>query len=131
MVSLTKDDLNVDSLIRNLKNSNAGSIIVFLGEPRRSIEDGPIVSIEYSAYEEMALKELKKIESEALKRDGVIDVIIIHKIGNVSLKEISFFVGVTSSHRKEGFQACSFIVDEVKKKVPIWKEIKYDRDRSC
>jgi molybdopterin synthase catalytic subunit len=131
MVSLTKDDLNVDSLIRNLKNSNAGSIILFLGEPRRSIEDGPIVSIEYSAYEEMALKELKKIESEALKRDGVIDVIIIHKIGNVSLKEISFFVGVTSSHRKEGFQACSFIVDEVKKKVPIWKEIKYDRDRSC
>ncbi|NCO28008.1 MAG: hypothetical protein COS15_02585 [Caldiserica bacterium CG02_land_8_20_14_3_00_36_38] len=131
MVSLTKDDLNIDSLIRNLKNSNAGSIIVFLGEPRRSIEDGPIVSIEYSAYEEMALKELKKIESEALKRDGVIDVIIIHKIGNVSLKEISFFVGVTSSHRKEGFQACSFIVDEVKKKVPIWKEIKYDRDRSC
>jgi len=131
MVSLTKDDLNIDSLIRNLKNSNAGSIIVFLGEPRRSIEDGPIVLIEYSAYEEMALKELKKIESEALKRDGVIDVIIIHKIGNVSLKEISFFVGVTSSHRKEGFQACSFIVDEVKKKVPIWKEIKYDRDRSC
>jgi len=131
MVSLTKDGLNIDSLIRNLKNSNAGSIVVFLGEPRRSEEDGEVISIEYSAYEEMALKELKKIESEALKRDGVIDVIIIHKIGSVSLKEISFFVGVTSSHRKEGFQACSFIVDEVKKKVPIWKEIKYDRDRSC
>jgi len=131
MVSLTKDDLNIYSLIRNLKNSNAGSIVVFLGEPRRGEEDGEVISIEYSAYEEMALKELKKIESEALKRNGVIDVIIIHRIGNVPLKEISFFVGVTSSHRKEGFQACSFIVDEVKKNVPIWKEVKYDRDRSC
>ena len=131
MVSLTKDDLNIDSLIRNLKNSNAGSIVVFLGEPRRGEEDGEVISIEYSAYEEMALKELKKIESEALKRNGVIDVIIIHRIGNVPLKETSFFVGVSSAHREEGFEACSFIVDEVKKKVPIWKEIKYDRDRSC
>ena len=131
MISLVKEPLNIGLLIQSLKNDNAGSIVVFLGEPRRGEEDGEVISIEYSAYEEMALKELKKIESEALKRDGVIDVIIIHKIGSVSLKEISFFVGVTSSHRKEGFQACSFIVDEVKKKVPIWKEIKYDRDRSC
>jgi molybdopterin synthase catalytic subunit len=131
MVGLTEEALNIDSLIQDLKNSSAGSIVVFLGEPRKSIEDGPVISIEYSAYKEMALIELKKIELEAFKRDGIVDVIIIHRIGNVPLKEISFFVGVSSIHREEGFQACSFIVDEVKKKVPIWKEIKYDRDRSC
>ncbi len=131
MVGLTKEALNIDSLIQNLKNSNAGSIVIFLGEPRRSEEDGPVVLINYSAYEEMALIELKKIELEALKRNGIIDVIIIHRIGNVPLTELSFFVGVSSAHREEGFQACSFIVDEVKKKVPIWKEMRYERDRSC
>jgi molybdopterin synthase catalytic subunit len=131
MISLVKEPLNIDLLIQSLKNDNAGSIVIFLGEPRKSVEDGPVVSINYSAYKEMALKELAKIEEKALKKDGIINVIIAHRVSEIPLKEISFFVGVSSMHREEGFQACSFIVDEVKKKVPIWKEIKYDRDRSC
>lgn len=129
MVDLSKEPLEIDSYINTLKHWNAGGIVVFLGEPRRSNEDGPVISIDYIAYEEMAFKELKKIESEALEKDGIIDVIIVHRIGEVQLKEVSFFVGVSSEHREEGFEACYFIVGEVKKRVPIWKEMKYDWDR--
>jgi molybdopterin synthase catalytic subunit len=126
MVRLEKEPLNIDFLIGSLKSDTAGSIVIFLGEPRRGKGDGPVVSIDYSTYEEMALKELIRIEEEALKKDGIIDVIIVHRVSEVPLKEISFFVGVSSAHRKEGFEICNFIVEEVKKNVPIWKEIKYD-----
>jgi len=75
----------------------------------------------------MALSEMKKIEQEALNISGIKEVIIIHRIGEVLLQEVSLFVGISSAHREEGFKVCSMIVDKVKEKVPIWKEIKNAR----
>ncbi len=130
MVKIQRDKIDVTLLKDVLKKNDAGAIILFLGEPRRSKEDGDVVSINYTAYEEMAIREMKKIEREAKNKFHVKDVIIVHRIGNIPLKEISFFVGVSSAHRKEGFKACQWIVDEVKSTVPIWKEIKYEVSRN-
>ncbi|MEF3245301.1 MAG: molybdenum cofactor biosynthesis protein MoaE [Caldisericaceae bacterium] len=130
MVELTKGRIDSERIIESLKKEEAGSIVVFFGEPRKGKEDGEVVSITYTAYEEMALSELKKIEKEALKKEGIIDVAIVHRLLDIPLKEFSLFVGVSSRHRKEGFETCEWIIKKVKEVVPIWKEIKYERDRN-
>jgi len=129
MVKLQKEPIDILPLVESLKSPLSGSIVFFLGIPRRSEEDGFVKSIEYSAYEEMAIKELKKIEEDALKRKGILDIIIVHRVGTVPLKETSLFVGTSSAHREEGFSVAQWIVDEIKKTVPIWKEIEYENDR--
>ncbi|BAL80475.1 molybdenum cofactor biosynthesis protein MoaE [Caldisericum exile] len=130
MVKLTKDKINEFELTELLRNDEAGSIVVFLGEPRKGSLDGNVSSIEYTAYEEMAVQELKKIEEEAKKREGILNVIIVHRLGDIPLKETSLFVGVSSRHREEGFETAKWIIEEVKKVVPIWKEIKYEGNRN-
>jgi molybdopterin synthase catalytic subunit len=130
MVKLTKEKINEKELIENLRNEEGGSVVVFLGEPRKGKDDGDVSSIEYTAYEEMAIQELKKIEEVALNKEGILDVIIVHRLGDIPLKETSLFVGVSSRHREEGFEIAQWIIDEVKKIVPIWKEIKYEGNRN-
>ena len=130
MVKLTKEKINEKELIENLRNEEGGSVVVFLGEPRKGKDDGDVSSIEYTAYEEMAVQELKKIEEAALNKKGILDVIIVHRLGDIPLKETSLFVGVSSRHREEGFEITQWIIDEVKKIVPIWKEIKYEGNRN-
>lgn len=130
MVKLTKEKINEKELIENLRNEEGGSLVVFLGEPRKGKDDGDVSSIEYTAYEEMAVQELKKIEEAALNKKGILDVIIVHRLGDIPLKETSLFVGVSSRHREEGFEIAQWIIDEVKKIVPIWKEIKYEGNRN-
>ncbi len=129
MVFVSKDEIPVEKFETVLKEKSVGAIVVFLGEPRRSNEDGPVISISYTAYKEMAEKEMLKIEKEAKKRFGVKNVIIAHRLGNIPLKTISFFVGISAPHRKECFEACAWVVDQVKLLVPIWKEIKYEGSR--
>jgi len=130
MVKLTKEKINEKELIENLRNEEGGSVVIFLGEPRKGKDDGDVSSIEYTAYEEMAIQELKKIEEAASNKEGILDVIIVHRLGDIPLKETSLFVGVSSRHREEGFEIAQWIIDEVKKIVPIWKEIKYEGNRN-
>jgi len=127
MIKILKEKIDILHYVELLKKDDAGAIVTFLGEPRKSVEDGDVISINYTAYETMALSEMKKIEQEALNISGIKEVIIIHRIGEVLLQEVSLFVGISSAHREEGFKVCSMIVDKVKEKVPIWKEIKNAR----
>jgi len=127
MIKILKEKIDILHYVELLKKDDAGAIVTFLGEPRKSVEDGDVISINYTAYETMALSEMKKIEQEALNISGIKEVIIIHRIGEVLLQEVSLFVGISSAHREEGFKVCSMVVDKVKEKVPIWKEIKNAR----
>ena len=127
MIKILKEKIDILHYVELLKKNDTGAIVTFLGEPRKSIEDGDVISINYTAYETMALSEIEKIEQEALNINGIKEIIIIHRIGEVPLQEVSLFVGISSAHREEGFKVCSMVVDKVKEKVPIWKEIKYER----
>jgi len=131
MVFISEDVIPIEKFENMLKDDSAGGIVVFLGEPRRGKEDGAVVSIHYTAYREMAEKEMLKIEKEAKERFGVKNIVIAHRLGDIPLKTISFFVGVSAPHRKECFEACAWIVDQVKLFVPIWKEIRYERNGNC
>ena len=103
----------------------AGAVIDFWGVVR-SIEDGrEIEGIDYDAHHEMAEHQLKRIAEQAAERFELKRVIIHHRTGFVAVGEASLFLRVASSHRREGFQASQWIVDELKKRVPIWKQPRF------
>ena len=105
--------------------AGAGGVVDFWGIVRR-IEDGrEIEGIDYEAHRAMAEHQLKQIAEQAAERFELRRVIIHHRTGFVAVGEASLFLRVASPHRKEGFQAGQWIVDELKKKVPIWKRPRF------
>jgi molybdopterin synthase catalytic subunit len=105
--------------------TNAGAVIDFWGVVRR-LEDGcEIEGIEYEAHREMAEHQLKRIGKQATEKFSLQVVIIHHRIGFIAVGEPSLFLRVMSLHRGEAFRASQWIVDELKKKVPIWKRPRF------
>jgi len=102
--------------------SDAGAINDFWGVVRR-LEDGrEIDGIQYEAHREMAEHQLRQIAAQAAEKFPLQHVIIHHRVGFIAVGEPSLFVRVASPHRSEGFRASQWIVDKLKKKVPIWKK---------
>jgi molybdopterin synthase catalytic subunit len=100
---------------------SAGAVVDFSGIVRR-LEDGrQIDGIEYEVHREMAEHQLRQIAGHAAAKFGLQRVVIHHRIGFVAAGEPSLFVRVAALHRQEAFQAAQWIIDELKKKVPIWK----------
>ena len=105
--------------------TGAGAVVDFCGVVR-SIEDGrEIEGIDYEAHREMAVHQLKRIAEQAAERFGLKRVIIHHRTGFIAVGEASLFLRLASPHRSEGFRASQWIVDELKKKVPIWKRARF------
>jgi molybdopterin synthase catalytic subunit len=116
-ISLTKTPLAA----RVSDISGAGAVVDFCGVVR-PIENGrEIEGIDYDAHREMAEHQLKRIAEQAAERFGLKLVIVHHRIGFIVVGEASLFLRVASSNRSEGFQASQWIVEQLKKKVPIWK----------
>src|SRR5881398_1905960 len=108
-------------MAREVGVAGAGAILDFWGVVRR-LEDGrEIEGIEYEAHREMAEHQLRQIAEQAVEKFRLQLVIIHHRIGFIAVGEPSLFLRVASPHRSEGFRAGQWIVDELKKKVPIWK----------
>ena len=95
----------------------------------RSLEDGrSIEGIDYEAHRQMAKHQLKQIAIDATRQFGLNQVLIHHRIGFIAVGEPSLFARVCSPHRQEAFRACQWIVDELKKNVPIWKRPRFKND---
>ena len=117
-VGIVTDIPDLKSLVEKVKTPQTGAVVIFEGKPR---DDRGITALHYEVYDDMALKELQKIREEALKTFPVIEILIYHRKGEVEVGETSFVVVVLAKHRREAFECCSWVVDEVKKRVPIWK----------
>lgn len=104
----------------------AGGVVDFWGVVRRMEEGAPISGIEYEAHEAMAEHQLQAIAEEGARNFAVMQVQIEHRLGFVAVGEASLLVRVACKHRAEAFRACSWIVDELKKRVPIWKRPRFE-----
>jgi len=103
-------------------HGDAGATVDFWGVVRK-LEDGrEIEGIDYEAHREMAEQQLRRIADQAAENFGLRVVLIYHRVGFIAVGEPSLFLRVTSLHRQEAFRASQWIVDELKKKVPIWKK---------
>ena len=113
------------SIAKHSSKTNIGAHTIFLGQVRKDkISDKEVVEIEYTAYEEMAEQEFHVIREEAFSEYELTCMHIHHSMGKVKAGEISLFVFVSAIHREQVFAACSYIVEQIKSRVPIWgKEI--------
>jgi molybdopterin synthase catalytic subunit len=118
----------ISGLVSNYQsNHELGAQCIFLGKVRADEKDqSKVQSIHYSAYAEMAENEIEKIKENAVKEYGLLNINILHSLGEVKCGEISVLVLVSSAHRGECFESLKFIVNEIKTKVPIWKKEIYD-----
>ena len=110
---------------RELTDLGAGGYVSFEGWVRDQNEGQEVTRLEYEAFQELAVKEGERIVAEALRRYPVKHALCIHRIGSLGLGEMAVWVGVSSAHRGEAFDACRFIIDEIKHRVPIWKKEHY------
>ncbi len=98
-----------------------GAVIYFLGMVREQEADKTIAALEYEAFQKMAIHQFGKIFDQIATRWPVESVRLVHRVGTVEVSEPSLWVEVTAPHRAEAFLACQYLIDEMKKVVPIWK----------
>jgi molybdopterin synthase catalytic subunit len=122
---LTSSAIDTDSARRELLDLGAGGYVSFEGWVRNYNEGQEVIRLEYEAFQELAAKEGERIVAEALQRFPLKHALCIHRIGALDLTDMAVWVGVSSVHRGEAFDACRFIIDEVKHRVPIWKKEHY------
>lgn len=122
---LTRAPIDPVALIREIGDPGHGAVLLFLGVVR-DLNDGRAVSgIEYSAYETMAAFELQAIADEAAARRRSASVLIVHRLGELALQEASVAIVVAHGHRDEAYQLSRWTIEELKRRVPIWKREHY------
>ncbi|HDP81467.1 MAG TPA: molybdenum cofactor biosynthesis protein MoaE [Spirochaetes bacterium] len=124
-VRLQTEPLDIAALGKGVGGSGDGAILSFVGTARDSSGGREVLYLFYEAYEAMALKELEKIARHAVERWGLGDCVVVHRHGKVAIGEPSVYIGVSSPHRAEGFEALRYIIDTIKQTVPIWKKEYY------
>ncbi|MFW6375888.1 MAG: molybdenum cofactor biosynthesis protein MoaE [Thermoplasmatota archaeon] len=121
-VVVTKEDFDLEQLKRDLMTKESGAAVIFNGVVRGFNEGEKVESLELERYDGMTIKELENIREEGLNRFEIDDIFIIHRFGELDVKDNIVGIIVTSPHRKAGFEACEYVIDKIKEKVPLWKK---------
>ena len=129
MIKIQKEDFNFEEEINIIKKrySNVGAMTSFIGYVRDNNNNTNVESINLEVYEKMAYKQFEKIIKEANFKWNLIDTLIIHRYGKLQVNDKIVLVANFSSHRKDSFEACNFIMDYLKKDAPFWKNEFYDK----
>ncbi len=122
MITLTRDQVDVGKAIEAVRDDLAGGTDVFIGTVRAKTGGREVKALEFEAYEKMAESELEKIMAEASKRWPVLKMAVIHALGRKKTGEVVVVIAVSAAHREASFDACRYLIDELKQKVPIWKK---------
>ena len=129
MIKIQKEDFNVEEEIIKIKKlySNIGAVTSFIGYVRDNNNNTNVQYIDLEVYEKMAYKQLENIIKEASLKWNLIDTLIIHRYGKLQVNDKIVLVACFSSHRKDSFEACNFIMDYLKKDAPFWKNEFYNK----
>jgi molybdopterin synthase catalytic subunit len=126
LVLTQKEIIDLNAVLETETSYSDGSDLIFIGKVRDISRGKKVTHIDYEIYNEMAVKELNKIADEASANHEINRIAIIHRFGRVTLGETSIMILVSSPHRDSSYQASRYIIDEIKKRVPIWKKEFYD-----
>lgn len=124
--ALVKEPIDATALASSIAAESNGATAIFLGTVRSSNEGRTVTGIEYSAYDEMATREMTLILDEAYERFAIADAAIVHRLGELRVGEASIGVAVVHPHRAPAMDALRYIVDETKRRAPIWKLEHYE-----
>jgi molybdopterin synthase catalytic subunit len=120
-VALVREPIDAAAIDRAIKAGADGAVCVFDGIVRDNTRGRATLHLDYEAYEEMALRQMQLLRREAIEHHGVREVAIVHRLGRLVVGETSVYIAVASAHRGAAFEACRFVIDTLKKTVPIWK----------
>jgi molybdopterin synthase catalytic subunit len=121
MIELTPEAIDTAALVDKVRHPEAGAVVLFLGTTREITDGRQTIALDYEAYHEMAQGRLRELEAEARRRWPVIECIVVHRLGRVPPTEASVAVAVSTPHRGDAFAAGQWLIDSLKRDVPIWK----------
>lgn len=121
-VALVRDPIIAERVVAAIKHPEDGAVAVFEGIVRNHSRGRRTLYLDYEAYEEMALKQMDELTRQALAQFAVRDVAIVHRLGRLEIGQTSVLIVVTSAHRGPAFDACRWLIDTLKRTVPIWKK---------
>ena len=125
MFRISAEVLDPASLMRLLPDARAGACVTFEGWVRNHNDGQPVQALDYEAYAPLAEKEGARILAEAREKFSILGAVCVHRVGALALGDMAVWVGVTAAHRGAAFDACRYIIDEAKARVPIWKKEHY------
>jgi molybdopterin synthase catalytic subunit len=125
VAELVREPIDPAALLAAVEHAGAGALTTFFGAVRDVNVGRPVTGIDYDAYEPMARSELVAIASEAAARWSGARVALVHRIGTLTVGELSVGIAVAHPHRAPAFEACRFAIEEIKRRVPIWKREHY------
>jgi molybdopterin converting factor subunit 1 len=122
LVQLQREPIRAEPLLAHLKGGVDGAVVVFDGIVRNHTRGRRTLYLDYEAYEAMALDQMEALARDAKERFNVRQIALIHRLGRLQVGETSVWIAVASAHRAQAFEACRWIIDTLKKTVPIWKK---------
>ena len=118
---LTHEALHAEAVIASMTHAEAGAVDVFLGIVRNHAEGRAVSTLEYTAYESMAQRELQRIAEKVEAQIPGVRCAIHHRLGLLHVGELAVICAASTPHRAQSFEACRMLIEEVKHSVPIWK----------
>jgi molybdopterin synthase catalytic subunit len=130
MFELKNQPIDPAALEAKFRDEACGALVVFEGRVRNLNEGRPVERLEYEVFGPLAAKEGARILEEAMRKFGISKALCVHRTGLLEIGGIAVWVGIEAGHRGAAFDACRFVIDEVKARVPIWKKEHYSDGRS-
>ena len=122
MIALTEGEIRPSEVVERVHKESDGALVLFLGTVRSPSGGRGVTHLFYEAYREMALERLTRIVGEAKSRWDPGGIAVIHRLGKVPVGEVSLLIAVSAVHRAEAYDASRFVLEEIKREVPIWKK---------
>lgn len=121
-VAITREKIEVQRIVEGIRQPADGACCVFEGIVRNNSRGRRALFLDYEAYEPMALREMESLVAESRQKFQIREAVIVHRLGRLHIGETSVLVAVASAHRAAAFEACRWLIDSLKKRVPIWKK---------
>jgi molybdopterin synthase catalytic subunit len=126
MFEITEVALDPDALVRAVRDDGSGALVTFVGYVRAtSDDDRAVTGLSYETHRDLAIAEMRAIAADASERFGSMRMAIVHRVGALAIGEAAVAIAVAAAHRGAAFDACEFAIDELKRRVPIWKKEHY------
>jgi len=125
MFRIIAEPIDPPALKAELLDPHAGACVTFEGWVRNHNEGKPVQALDYEAYTQLAEAEGERILAEARARFAVQTIVCLHRVGTLQIGDLAVWTGVSAAHRGSAFDACRYVIDEVKARVPIWKKEHY------
>ena len=120
--SIVHEAIDTQRVVAGLKRGEDGAALAFEGIVRNQTRGRKTLYLDYEAYEDMALEQMEALATQALQQFQIRDVAIVHRLGRLEIGETSVLIAVASAHRAAAFEACRWLIDTLKRTVPIWKK---------